>query len=74
MTKTIHKPGVHENYLVTRTLTIKEIYDVDLLISELLEVTGFDEAFYDREKNKLIVSYDASVLSVDLVIDILSRR
>lgn len=71
--KRAHKPGIHENFLVTRKIIVKLTADSEHLVSQLSSLIGVDDVVYRTEKNTLVIMYDASVISIDTVLEIIKE-
>ena len=61
----IHKPGIHENYLVSRHMNIEGLDEslIEPLVAQLSELVEVDEVSITRggSRTMLNIAYDASV-------------
>ena len=59
-----HKPGIHENYLVTRHLKLERLDNscIDALVKQLKELPEVDDASITKKGSGAVlsISYDAS--------------
>tara|TARA_R110002094_G_scaffold131576_1_gene124631 strand:- start:219 stop:587 length:369 start_codon:yes stop_codon:yes gene_type:complete len=64
MKDTIHKPGIHENYLVSRHLELEGLDkgSIDALVEKLNELPEVDDASITMSGGSVVlnISYDAS--------------
>lgn len=69
-----HKPGIHEAFLVTRTLKLKGLEDRSItdIETDIASIRGVDCISLNQNRRLLRVAYDASVTSIDRILDQLS--
>ncbi|OMH31762.1 hypothetical protein [Motiliproteus sp. MSK22-1] len=60
-----HKTGIHENYLVKRSLKLQSVKESETkqIVEQLMELAEVDDAFFSFNKTICIlnISYDASI-------------
>lgn len=76
MSDTHHKPGVHEAYLVKRHLALESL-DAEkaaAIAQEIEPLIGVDSLTLDPDSRRLDIAYDASVLQLEQIEEIVRRH
>ena len=71
-----HKIGINEAFLVKRKLKLSGLREQNLeeLTAEIQLIRGIDTVGFDSTRERMQVSYDASVTSIDAILQVLKQH
>jgi hypothetical protein len=71
-----HNTGINEAFLVKRNLKLTGLTEqkIEEFIPEIQVIRGIDTVEFDATRERIRVSYDASVTSIDSILKILKQH